>query len=91
MHVSTEVEVFSENEAEYHHKDEVPEKEINIQTPAKVEQKKPELKNCSSVMNLVDEMEIVKKGSDPASFFSKPSKPIECSSKPLKLYFRPKT
>ena len=30
---------LSENEIEEHHKDEVPEKEMNIQTPAKIEKK----------------------------------------------------
>ena len=39
---------LSENETEYHHRDEFPEKEINIQTHAKFEQKNPEeLKNSS--------------------------------------------
>ena len=74
--ISTEVEALSENEAEDLHRDEVPKKEINIQKLVKVEQKKPEeLKNCSSVMNHVDEMELVKKGSDSEFSLSKPSKP----------------
>ena len=46
IHDNPEVEALFENEAEDHHRDEVPEKEINIQTPIKVEQKKSEeLKN----------------------------------------------
>ena len=42
-------------------------------------------------MNYVDEMEIVKKGSDPVSSHSKPSKPTECSSNLVNVYFMPKT
>ena len=65
---------------------------MNIQTPTKMEQKKPkEFKNYSSVMCHVDEMVIVNKGLDLVSYPSKPSKPTECSSKPLKVYFRTKT
>ena len=89
--VSTEVESLSENETEDHHREKFPEKGMNIQTSAKLEQKKPEeFKNCSSVMNPVNEIEIVKKGPDHVSSLNKPSKPIEYSSKPLKVYFRPK-
>ena len=41
-------------------------------------------------MNPIDEMEIVKKGPKLVSSLSKPLKPTECSSKPFKVYFRPK-
>ena len=90
--ISREVEALSETEAEDHHREKFPEKGMNIQTSAKVEQKKLEkFKNCSSVMSRVNEIEIVKKGPDHVSSLNKPSKPIEYSSKPLKVYFRPKT
>ena len=80
------------NEIEEHHKDEVPKKEMNIQTPAKFEQKNPqELKNFSLVMSPVDKMETSKKILDPDFSLSKPSKLTECSSKRVKVYYRPKT
>ena len=41
-------------------------------------------------MSVVNEIEIVKKGLDLVSSLNKPSKPTEYSSKPLKVYFRPK-
>ena len=91
--VSTEVETLSENEVENHHREEFPEKRVNIQTSTQVKQKNPEeFKNGSSVIGHVDEIEIVKKGPDlVSSSLNKILKPRGHSSKPLKVYFRPKT
>ena len=59
---NTKVEALSENEDENHHREEFPEKRVNIQTSAQVKQKNPkEFENGSSVISPVNEMEMVKK------------------------------
>ena len=66
---------LSENEMEDHHKGEVLEKEMNIQTHAKFEQKNhEELKDFSPVKNPISKIETTKKRSDLNFSLNKPSK-----------------
>ena len=65
------------------------EKTVNIQTSLQVNQKKlEEFKNDSSFISPINEMDMVKKGSDRVSSSNKLSKPTGHSSKTLKVYFR---